>query len=491
MIQLSLLLLVFASEGGAVHAEDPNATATIPVEELNEQDGETVTVIGRGVGLDLESARKDALKRAVEQAVGLLVDAETILENNEIIETILTYSGAYIEKYEELETKKEDSGLFRVKVKAEVMKTQLLEKLVEGKVDTKKVDGKSIFAKARSRMDEKYSSALLFRRVFEGFPLNVMRATFEEEEELVRESETSVGLGVKVRIEIDPKAWASWVKKFERTLGSAARSKGTFRPRDRHAESVKQGFTKGFDAEPWLAGAEWAPRKIWEPVLPGHPYDLTKSQYSSLSGVPFDKKNVFIFLAAKSGGSQKWNWYQFAREPVLVELGRAMARYPMVQVSVLDGEGSVIVDGEFGCMAPGVKVPGTGHQLDGYVGTPMRRSGYSAFPEWSFSTYIDNWVISSSGPNNDDLWRAWPTCDLSQAFGFSLAPGFLDYSRYADSFVIPILLDLPADEVLKVTEFEVKLVEKTLPMKNIVTTSVWDERDTRKTHPFSTEEGGK
>ena len=84
--------------------------------------GETVQVKGKGVGTSQESALKDAYRSAVEAAVGLYVDAEQMMKNDEVIkDQILTQSNAYIEKCE-IKGRSEREGLIEIVIWAQVRK---------------------------------------------------------------------------------------------------------------------------------------------------------------------------------------------------------------------------------------------------------------------------------------------------------------------------------------------------------------------------------
>lgn len=94
-------------------------------------DSDIVSVKGKGVGVDETAALKDAYRDAVETAVGMFVDAEQLVKNDELIkDEILTQSNAYIEGYKVLE-KGSRGGLTTVKIQARVRK-QLLTKKIEG-----------------------------------------------------------------------------------------------------------------------------------------------------------------------------------------------------------------------------------------------------------------------------------------------------------------------------------------------------------------------
>ena len=92
--------------------------------------GEIVNVMGRGTGANRAEALKDAYRDAVEMAVGMYVDAEQQMKNEELVnDQILTQSNAYIEKYEVVRERKKPNGLVEVQIKADVKKSALTKKL--------------------------------------------------------------------------------------------------------------------------------------------------------------------------------------------------------------------------------------------------------------------------------------------------------------------------------------------------------------------------
>ena len=86
-------------------------------------------VVVTGVGTDSETAMQNAFSQAMEQSVGLLVDAETVVKNDRLIrDEILTYSRGYVEKYEVV-SRWQDGGLHHTKIRAVVARDKLVEKL--------------------------------------------------------------------------------------------------------------------------------------------------------------------------------------------------------------------------------------------------------------------------------------------------------------------------------------------------------------------------
>ena len=94
------------------------------------QDAELVKVRGKGTGADRAEALKDAYRDAVERAVGLYVDAEQMMKNEELVkDQILTQSNAYIEKYDVAKETTKPNGLVEVQILAEVRKRKLAQKI--------------------------------------------------------------------------------------------------------------------------------------------------------------------------------------------------------------------------------------------------------------------------------------------------------------------------------------------------------------------------
>lgn len=128
---VAVLVMAVAAMGGAAQTVSVvplgNAGTTGLPTAL---DADTVKVQGRGVGLDKAAALKDAYRDAIEHAVGLYVDAETVASNNEIVkDQVLTQSNAYITNYRELSEEKIDGGLVQLRIIATVKKRALAAKL--------------------------------------------------------------------------------------------------------------------------------------------------------------------------------------------------------------------------------------------------------------------------------------------------------------------------------------------------------------------------
>lgn len=133
----------------------------------------TVKVLGRGTGTGKVEALKDAYRDAVERAVGMYVDAEQMMKNEELVkDQILTQSNAYIEKYEVVKEVTKPNGLVDVQILADVRTTALAKK-IGGSMPSKTFSVNAAAARnfhARLLTDEKRSAdgAELLRNALAG-----------------------------------------------------------------------------------------------------------------------------------------------------------------------------------------------------------------------------------------------------------------------------------------------------------------------------------
>ena len=190
----------------------------------------TQQVIAEGVGGTADEAIKDAFRHAVRQIVGAVVDAETLVENDEVIDDkVLTYSDGFIKSYEEVAgSKKVKNGLHRIKIKAQVERGKVVAKLNAANVTAKEIDGKGLFAEAVTKLDAEKDAAALLKKQFEGFPQSCITATIIGEPEIVEKSTEEVKVKFTVKIEPDLKAYNAFADKLIPVLDKLTKDKGEF-----------------------------------------------------------------------------------------------------------------------------------------------------------------------------------------------------------------------------------------------------------------------
>ncbi len=91
----------------------------------------TAQVFGKNIEGARNNAVKDALRQAVEQGVGTLMDADSILQDDLLMEKIYTSTQGYITGYKIIKERKEQNGLYRVKIRAGVRPGILVDTLIK------------------------------------------------------------------------------------------------------------------------------------------------------------------------------------------------------------------------------------------------------------------------------------------------------------------------------------------------------------------------
>lgn len=191
-------------------------------------DGEFVTVLATGYGVDPDAAKKAAGRAAIEQVVGQLVDAETLVENDELVkDRILTHSAAFLEDVETVGEPAESDGLWTVKVRATVRKTQLSKKLAAENVSRAEVKKGKLFAQVASRQQEAGDAAAMVEALFENFPSGIVKAEVcrdAEGQPAVRVADANGTVEVDVEISVDAAAWKDWANGARLKLDKMAAS---------------------------------------------------------------------------------------------------------------------------------------------------------------------------------------------------------------------------------------------------------------------------
>lgn len=126
-----------------------------------------VDVVATGYGTTVREATKAALRSAVEQVVGTMVDATTLVENDKLIEDeILTYSAGMIASAKTVgEPKKSADGIYAVKVKASVKKGVVEEKLRAASAVNVALDGADLFARMTAAKDNLADAEAMIKSV--------------------------------------------------------------------------------------------------------------------------------------------------------------------------------------------------------------------------------------------------------------------------------------------------------------------------------------
>ena len=193
---------------------------------------ETVEVTAKGQGETVEAAKKDAVRNAIKMAVGELVGAKTLVENDELVEDkILTLSNAVVDQAFYGDARSIGNGLVEVPVKAVVKKGKLNQELEKVGILTGAVAGDSLAASLFSGRERVANAEKFFIERLKGFPQNVVEAVMLAKEDgspdIAVDAESGhvfANVGVRVNLE----NYAKWAQAFKELLDQICIGKDEF-----------------------------------------------------------------------------------------------------------------------------------------------------------------------------------------------------------------------------------------------------------------------
>lgn len=145
----------------------------------DEQQDDTKVVVVTGIGRDHDAAVRNALRNAVENVVGALVDSEVLVNNDTIVDdTVLSHSAGFVETYDEVDQSKQiGDGLVSVRIKAVVKNRSIIHALKKASISVTEIDGKGLFAEMVTKDTEQQSTVKLVEKQLIDFPENVLSFT--------------------------------------------------------------------------------------------------------------------------------------------------------------------------------------------------------------------------------------------------------------------------------------------------------------------------
>jgi hypothetical protein len=321
--------------------KDANPFATEPSSEkpASKPSSNIQSVQAEGVGLSPSAALKDAFREAVRQVVGTVVDGQTLVKNDELIEDkVLTYSDGFVKKYEKLSERRAD-GLTRVKIRADIERRSLVMKLEAANIRVKRMEGKSLFVKAITQADAEKNATALLKKALADLP-TLLTAENDGDPDYDRQTSEIV---LKIDVSADRKAYQAFSQRLENLLKKI-----------RLAEDSQL-----IKAKPYEIFNRVVPSLWWNKNVPGFlgPEVSGSSQWC-------------IWLCSFSDASQtstRWNVYTVDADmkQCLSGLQMASRRYDLendrvmrhggsktvIVVSLLDSDDQVVTEDEFELVA--------------------------------------------------------------------------------------------------------------------------------------------
>ena len=290
---------------------------------------DTISVVVSGTGSDADSAMKQALSNAVNDAVGTIVDAETVVKNDQIIrDQILTAANGLVTHAEQIGVPHVSGGLTTVRIKAVVQRKDLTNRLQQANIITRQVDIQKELRGEASKAD----AVKLTAKVFHDFPGCVLKAEAVGDPTIVSEGADAPKAIVQVRFSIDKAKYTKWVEdSLPVLIAIATRTEsGTFDPESMgtpassNSDELKNGERRGDNVT--ISGA-----------------DLSKSFIMRTWGLfpqnQIPNENCLIIVSRT--GSAKTTCLHV--DPTIYsELAKAWFNVPVVEVALKNGKGEDI-----------------------------------------------------------------------------------------------------------------------------------------------------
>jgi hypothetical protein len=181
---LSLTSITEAQQGNSNPSAGLSRTVSLQSQNTGTNQEQAKEVVASGIGVDADSAEKQALTVAVQQAVGSYLDTKTITENEEVIkDRVLSLSNGFVSKYDVISgPKQRDDKLFEVTVKAEVQGGQIVARLKEVNLIKGDVAGQNLYAQnLTQRMNSDDACKMLNEKLPELF-VNCIKMEFVDKD---------------------------------------------------------------------------------------------------------------------------------------------------------------------------------------------------------------------------------------------------------------------------------------------------------------------
>lgn len=213
------------------------AFISIQTEVLAEETAPLRQVLATGAGETTEKATEDALRNAVEQAVGALIDAKTMVEGDQVIQDkVLRLSNAFVEKYDVIK-RWSDGGIQHCKISAQVRSRELRATLAAQPIFKGKIEGENLGAQVFGELNAKAGTGELFDQFLTELRTKTLFAKATgQPRPATTTGANKIDLRVPVEVGVDLQAYESVVATWLPKLRAAARAKATrslsFKPMD-------------------------------------------------------------------------------------------------------------------------------------------------------------------------------------------------------------------------------------------------------------------
>ena len=204
---------------------------------------QVMEVVATGVGTNPEQAKENAFSAAIEQAIGILVNAETIVKNNQVIrERILTSNQGYLQGFEEIGRWDEEGAHF-VRIRAKIAAGKLGTNLKAQYVVTRKIPGSLLSGNIVIEVDSEEDARKMFQKATADFtPDKLITVTIIDKPPVIENDGRNVKFTVACRLAPNWQAWQSIHKKLKPLLETIATKHAAYAYTNKWHPNLDEGW---------------------------------------------------------------------------------------------------------------------------------------------------------------------------------------------------------------------------------------------------------
>lgn len=333
-----------------------------PADKKSEDAGTLRKVIATGQGTTEEEAKQSAFHNAVEQAIGVLVDATTVVDNDKILsDKVLTYSNGYIKSYK-VDSSGKTNGLFSVRIAAQVKVQALSDKLQSLSISMRqKVDGSSIAGEAVTKAKRDKDGGAMLVDLFQGFPAKCLAIAAGSLKTEAADDKGRTDLTVPVTVTVDPERYRAFDTSLRTLLGKMAVRQQSYSLVPTDLRLLKNGHDEN--------GLLWPDHaRIVQPGgIPvysflGAPGGLSKLHFGKHGSTPPETFGVALYDVDRSSPRKTyWTVFELGKEHLAFFQNHSRVRYSTsfsrtqrntkvfvsMSIKLLDAGSNTLADEEF------------------------------------------------------------------------------------------------------------------------------------------------
>lgn len=177
------------------------------------------TVVVNGIGTDLDKAKYNAARNALEQVIGTFISTESIIKNDKLIkDEVLAHSSGFLKEMAILGSERTQDGLIQVKIKAIVVSSKLKTRIDALRISDRSVNGENLFTEAFSKIDLQKRNQKLLNQFMQRYPSMAYSHTLYAPTIINTNAEANTA---DLQIRVDTQWEASFITEFQQIVASA------------------------------------------------------------------------------------------------------------------------------------------------------------------------------------------------------------------------------------------------------------------------------